>query len=154
MARHLDPAFRIFLDRLLDVSEELVGDCTVDDPVIERYREVAAGTDRNRILTVLASHDLGALFDYTHSKYRDLRLIDDRSAHERSEYAGIGDRERSVLNFFRRQFLRPRARSEIVQSASDTCQRKVLRVLDHRNDQAPVERNSYANVDRPAVDDV
>ena len=85
---------------------------------------------------------------------RDLRLADDRRAHERAEDAGIGDRERAVLHFARIELLRARALGEIVERPREPGQREVVGVLDDRNDQPPVERDGDADVVLLAVDDV
>ena len=77
-----DSVLGIFLESLLHVREELVGDRSVDDAVIERNREIRARADGDGILAICARDHLRALLDGADSKNRDLRLVDDRRTHE------------------------------------------------------------------------
>ena len=67
---------------------------------------------------------------------------------------GIRDREGAVLHLARIEPLRARAIREVVERSRESGQRQIVGVLDHRDDQAPVERDRDADVDLLAVDDL
>src|SRR5207237_2297720 len=59
----LHSGFGIFLERLSDVGEELVCHRAVDDAMIERYREIRARQNCDRILAVMPRQNLWAFLD-------------------------------------------------------------------------------------------
>src|SRR4051812_16625424 len=76
------------LEPLLDAGHELVGNGTVDQPVIEPERQVPHRPYRNRIVD-----DDGALLDRAHAEDRNLRLVDDGEAELRAKTARVRDGE-------------------------------------------------------------
>ena len=76
-----------------------------------------------------------------------LRLIDDGRPDDRAEHAGVGDSERALLDLVRTQLLGPGPLTEVVDGPGDAQQRELVGVLDHRDDQPPVERHRDADVD-------
>ena len=61
--------------------------------------------------------------------------------------AGIGDREGALLHLFGLQFFGARALGQIVDGALQAQKILLVGVLDHRHDQAPVQRHGDADVD-------
>src|SRR6476469_8328962 len=104
----LNRALWKFLDRLLHESEELVCHRTVDHSMVERDREIGTRANRDGVFAVSTGNDFRTLLDRADAHDSDLWLIDDWRAHQRSEHARIGDRERTVLHFFGGELLRPR----------------------------------------------
>src|SRR5262249_46140481 len=88
------------LQSFLDLVQELVGDGTVDHRVVVAQCDVAHGANGDRVV----DHDR-SFFNRPEAKNADIRLADHGQAEEAAEYAGVGDRERAFLNFFRAQLL-------------------------------------------------
>ena len=137
------------LEPLAQVAEEAAGVGAVDEPVVVRQRDVHHRPDRDHVLAELVLDDPRPLDERVGAEDRRLRLADDRRAVERAEPARIRDRERAALHVVRQQLLRARALGEVGDRARDAEQVEVLRVLDHRDDQAlaVLERDRDAEVD-------
>src|SRR5712692_10926847 len=100
--------FRCF-DHVPHSSQELIGHCSVNHPVIEAQSEHADLPNRNRVV-----NDNRALLDHPHTQYRHLRLVDDRRASPAAKRAGVGDSEGSPLHFIGFELFRARSLAEIV----------------------------------------
>src|SRR5262245_13316430 len=112
-------------------------------------REVRHRPNPDRIV----DHDR-ALFDRTDAENRDLRLVDDWHPKLCPELAGVRDRERAAMYFVRIQTLRPCTLGDIRNRATETEYVFLVRVLDHRHDQAVVESNGDSKIDVLLVNDV
>ncbi len=71
-----------------------------------------------------------------------------------AENAGVGDRKRALGDFLRLELFRSGAHGEIVQRARQSQEILLLGVLDHRDDQAPIQRHGDADVAFLVQDDV
>ena len=85
---------------------------------------------------------------------RHLRLVDDGRAEQRAEAAGVGDGERAALHLVGLELLGARARGQVGDRAAQAEHVLLVGVLDHRHDQALIERHGDADVDVLLVDDV
>ena len=117
--------------------------------MIEAQREHSNLSNRNRII----DHDR-PLLDHTDTEYSHLRLVDDRSARPSAKSTGICDRESPALYLVGFKLLLSRALAEIVDRPRQTKQRLLISASNHRNDQSPIERDRYADVDVFFVDDL
>src|SRR5262245_29017458 len=120
--------FRKMFKGLFYESHEAIRVGTVDDAVVERQRKISAGSDRHRILAVIAGHHFDALLQPADTQDSHLRLVDDRRAYHRSEDARVRDRERAILDFARIEALAPGAIREVVERSRKAGQRQVIRV--------------------------
>src|SRR5262245_41237205 len=102
------------LQPLLDEREEPAGVGAVDETVVVAERQVTHRPNRNRIV-----NDDVPLLDYTYAQNRDLWLIDERQAVERTKNARVRDGERAALNFLGVELLRTRAHGEIADGAAE-----------------------------------
>src|SRR6185503_19938562 len=59
----LQHVFRKRFQRFLRVCQELIGNCTVDEPMVERNREVRTHANRDGVFPVGAGKDFGAFLD-------------------------------------------------------------------------------------------
>ena len=123
----------------------------VHDTVIEGEREHARGADGQHVAAIHGD-DGRLLLDRPHAQDRGLGLVDDRRADDRAEDAGVGDRERALLHFVGTQLLGARPLAEIVDGPRQAEERQLVGVLDHRDDEPPVERHRDAEVDVPPED--
>src|SRR5436190_10463961 len=139
--------------RFLHESKELVRDRAIDYAMVERDRKVRAGANGDGVFPVSAGQNFWPLLDSANAENGNLRLVDDRRAHQRSKDSRIGDGEGSFLYFLRRQLLGASARRQIVQCARDSRKREIVGALDHGNDQSPIQRHGDTNVDLLSVDD-
>src|SRR5581483_10600768 len=154
-ARHdLESGLGERFELLLHERQELVRDRAVDQTVIEAQRQVRARADRDRILAILALDHFWTLLDRADAHDRDLRLVNDGRAQQRPENAGVRDRERALFHFLGLEALGARPVREVVQLARNADHAQLIRVLDDRNDQAPVERDGDSNVVLLAVDHI
>src|SRR5215208_1572049 len=83
-----------------------------------------------------------------------MRLADDRRTEEPAEYTRIRDRKRSAGDFVRAKFFRPCTISKIIRRECKSGERQRVGLLDHRNDQSPIERHRHPEIDVTLVDDV
>ena len=137
------------LEPLAQVAEEAAAVGAVDEPVVVGEREVHQRPDRDHVLAELVLDDPGALDERVGAEDPDLRLADDRRAVEGAEAARVRDRERAALDVVGEQLLRAGAGRDVGDRAGRPEQVEVLRVLDHRHDQAlaVLERDGDAEVD-------
>jgi hypothetical protein len=126
-----------------------MGDGAVHHAMVVAQGDIAHGADGDGVV----DHHR-PLFDGAEPENADVGLADDRQTEEAAEDAGIGDGEGAFLNLFRLQFLGACALGEIVQSALDPEKIFFVGILDDRNDQAPIEGHSDADVDFLVEDDV
>ena len=96
------------LDVVLDLHEELHRLATVDEAVVVAERDVHHRPDDD-----LATLDHRSIRDLVQAEDADLRRVEDRRAHERSEHAAVGDGERAALQILERQRAVLRALGEV-----------------------------------------
>src|SRR4051812_44774983 len=118
-----DRHIRVALEVLLEVCKELVSVGAIDDPMIEREREIGARADGDRIFAVRAGDHLGTFLDRSEAQDRGGAQWNDRRAHERAEHTGVGDGERRALHFFGLESLRSGAFGQIVERLGQPGQR-------------------------------
>ena len=100
-----------------------------------------------------SSMTTGALLDGADAEDRQLRLVDDRHPELGAEGARVGDREGAAVHLLVLELLGAGARGEVDDAAAQVEQVALLGAMDHRHDQAPVERDGDAEVDVLRVDD-
>src|SRR4029077_17180166 len=141
----LAPVFQ----RFLDLVQELMGDGAIDHAMVVAQRDVAHGADGDGVVD-----DHRALFNGAEAENSDVGLADDRQTEEAPENARISDGESAFLHLFGLQLLGARAFGKIVQIALDAEEVFLVGVLDDRDDQAPFEGYSDADIDFLVQDDV
>src|SRR5690606_9264270 len=109
-------------------------------------RKVCHITYSDKIFAIRGSHYFCAFFDGSDTKYRNLRLIDDRRAEKPAKNARIRDGECPALNLVRVKFLCSCTIGKIVCRNCKFGKRKVARTLYHRHDQAPIEGNCHTEI--------
>src|SRR5262245_61238408 len=127
----------------------------VDEAVVVRQRQVHQRPDRDDVVPELVLYDPWPLHERIRAEDRRLGLVDDRRPVEGPEAAGVGDGEGAALDVVREELLRPRALGDVGDRAGGALEVQVLRVPDHRDDQAfpLLERDRDAEVDiRPRND--
>ena len=93
--------------------------------------------------SVVGDHD-GRLGNSAHAHDGGVRLVDDGQSEDRAKLAGIGDGEGRAFHFFRLEFLVAGALAQIADAALQAEEVQFVGILQHRNDQAPVERDRDA----------
>src|SRR5215467_7759811 len=101
----------------------------------------------DRVVAVGIGHYHGLLEDPAHSQDGYLRLQDDRQSKLRAEDAWVRDGDGASLNVIGHQLFAAGALAQIADGALQSYKAQVLRALDHRHDQAPVQRHGNADVD-------
>src|ERR1700745_109146 len=138
----LDQRFGPVFQRVFYLVQELVGHSAVHYAVIVAQCDVAHGADGDGIVD-----DYRALFDGAKAENADVGLADDRQSEQAAENSWIGYGKGSFLHFFRTQLLSARALGQVVHVALDAENVLFVGVLDHRNDEAPIEGYGNAHVD-------
>ncbi len=121
--------------------------------MIKTKCEALDGTDRDGVVAVLVGKDFSFLVQAADAEDRTLRLVDDRHSKLLAEDTGVCQRESSTRDFIRRQLLPAGAVGYIDDGAGDAEEVLLLRLLDDRDDEAPVERYGDADVDVLVVTD-
>src|SRR5262245_41424394 len=83
--------------------EECRSQCSINDTMVIRHGDVHHMTDRNRITLLCFDHHRSFL-DSTNCQDSYLRLVDDRSSHQATECAYIGEGESTTLRIVGFQF--------------------------------------------------
>ena len=83
----------------------------------------------------------------------EIRLIDDGQTENSAELAGIGDGESRAFHLFRLEFFVAGALAQVADATLQTEEIQLVGILQHRNDQAPVERDRDSNIDVAMVAD-
>src|SRR5579883_2285536 len=138
-----------FLDALLDADEERHGLAAVDDAVVVGKREVHHRT----CLDLVADHHRAHL-DLVHAQDRRLRRVEDRRRHQRAVNAAIRDRERAAREILDGELAVARLAAELADPLPDICEPHLIRVADHRHDEALAGADGDADVVMVLVDDV
>src|SRR6476660_2756174 len=141
----LEDIGRPALENSLYLLTKLIRQRTVDQPMVERQRQMCLGTNGNCI----AFHDCGHFFDRPDSQDRDLWLIDHRCRKNTAEAAKIRNRKRAALHLIGLQLTRARAGRQIDDGSLQTGYILFVGVPDHGHDQAAFERDSDADIDVP-----
>ena len=103
----------------------------------QRHAQVGHRADRDRVVAELVGDHDRALDDRLGVEDRDLRLVDHRRGDDRAVAAGVGDRERAAADLVRRRAgSRGRACARSLMRLARPSTLEVLRVADHRHDQA------------------
>src|SRR5580700_608489 len=116
--------------------------------------EMHHGADGDGVVAVFVGDDDGLLDDSADAHDGDLRLVDDRHAELGSKDAWVGDGEGATLHFVGLELLGAGALAEVADGALQSDEAALLGVLDHGNDQSPVEGYRDAEVDGRVVADV
>ena len=98
-------------------------------------------------LPSLSVSDVGLLVQAADAEDRRLRLSDDRHSELLAEDARVGQRKCAARDLIRRELLVARALGKIHNRARNAEEVLLLGLLDHRNDQSPVQRDRDADVD-------
>ena len=96
---------------------------------------------------------IGLLVEPADAEDRRLRLVDDGRAELLAEDAGVGEGKRPAGDFVRGELLAARAVGDVDDGARDAEEVLLLRLLDDRHDQSPVQRHRDADVDVLVVAD-
>ncbi len=80
-----------------------------------------------------------------------VRLIDDRQAEDRAELAGVGNGEGRAFDFFRLELFVAGALAEVGDAALQAQEVQFVGVLEHGDDQSPVERDRDADIYVPVI---
>src|SRR6266511_2676479 len=121
--------------------------------MIYRERHVAHRPHNDLLFTVHLISDNAAL-EFSHAEYRRLRLVDDyRSRDDASADAVIGDGEGAVLNVLWLQRAATCPLSQILKAMSNAEKIELLRLHDHRDNQASV-RKCRRDADVDVVEDL
>lgn len=137
----------------LEVGHELARVGTIDDAVVEAERETLDGADGDGVVAVLVREDFGFLVEASDAENRALRLVDDRRAELLAEDAGVREGEGSTGDLVGRELLAAGAFGDIDDRAGNTEEVFLLRLLDDRDDETPIECDSDADVDVLVVTD-
>src|SRR3984885_8071675 len=145
----LQDAFGPILQRVFQLSHELMGHGTVHYAVIVGERQIHHAANGYRVVNYYR-----ALFDCAQAEDRDIGLIDYRQAEQAAEDAGVGDGEGAFGDFLGLEFFGAGAFGKIVHGARDAQEIFLLGILYDWNDQAPVESYGDADVAFFVQDDV
>src|SRR5579872_1756251 len=144
------PRFQI----LLHLGHELVGDRSVDQPMVVAKSEVNDGADSDGVVALFIGNDHGLLGNATNAHDGGVRLVDDGQSEDGSELAGIGDREGRALDVLGLEFLGTSALAEISDATLQTEKIEISGVLQDGNDKSPIKRNGNTHVDVAVIADV
>src|SRR5438093_9261848 len=134
------------LEVVLDDGHELIRHRAVNQPVVIAERQVGHRSNGDGIV----DHNW-TLFNRTHTENRDLRLIDDRHAEQRTKDTGIGNREGAASHFIRLHLLRSSASSQVRDGSAEAEQVLLVSLLYDGDDQAPIESHSDSGIDGAMV---
>ena len=150
LADFFGPGFEV----LFDLGHELVGYCSVDQPMIVAQREVNDRTDRDGVIAIFVGDDHGLLHDSADAHNRGVRLIDDGEAEHGSELTWIRDRERGSFDILGLELLDASALAEIGDAALQAQEVEISGIFENGNDQSPIEGDRDSDVDVAMVADV
>ena len=136
--------------QLLDhVEAEGSGSDSVDDPVVERDRDVSHGADDD--LTVADDRPLD---DPVEPDDRDLGVVDERRDQEPAELACARDRDRRVAELLDAEAAGSRAFGEATHVGVQLCDRAPRAASHHRDDEPVVGLHRDTHVDAVEEDDL
>ncbi len=101
------------------------------------------------VAVVGRDHDR-ALGDRLHRDDADLGHVDDRHHQVGAEAPGVVDGERAAAEVVEPELVRPGPGRDVEDRGVEAVDRELVRVPDHRHDQAVVDRDRHADVD-PAL---
>ena len=104
-------------------------------------------TDRDGVIAVLVGDNHRGLGNSADTQNRRVRLIDDGQSEYSAELARIGDGEGRAFHLFGLEFLAACALTQIADAALQAEEIQFVGILQHRNDQTPIERNRDAEID-------
>jgi len=137
----------------LEVGHKFAGVGSVDDAVIETKSESLDRADRDGIVAVLVGKDFSFLVQTADAEDRALRLVDDWRSELLAEDTRVCQREGAAGDLVGRQLLPAGAVGYIDDGTGDAEEVLFFRLFDDRYDEAPVERDSDADVDVLVVTD-
>src|SRR5271166_2851364 len=142
------------LQILLHLRHELVGNCAVNQAVIVSQSEVNDGANGNGVIAVLVGDYHGLLGDAAYTHDCGVRLVDDGESEDGAELAGIGDSESGAFDVFGLELLGAGTFPEISDAALQTEEVQIASILQHGDDESPVECYGNAHVDEAMIADV
>src|ERR1039458_1785073 len=162
MTRWLDDQMTRFLladlftpvfESLLYDHHELVSQGAIDNAMVVAQREGNDGTDGDGIGAVFVGDHHGLLGDTADAHDSHVRLVDDGQAEHGAKLAGVGDGKGCTFDISGHELFRTGPLAEIGDVALQSEEVEFVGVLEHGDDETPIERNGDARVDVLVVAD-
>ena len=146
--------FAPIFDGFLQLGHELIGDGAVDQPMVVAESQVDDGADGDGIVAIfVGDNDQGILVIPPTPRIAEFGWLMMRQSENCAELAGIGDRKCRTFHLIRFELLGASPFSQIADPALQTEEIQLVGILQHWNDQAPVERDRDTNIDVAMVAD-
>src|SRR5450755_3063807 len=106
---------------------------------------------RDGVIPVLIGYDNRRFGNSAYAHNRRVRLIDDRKSKHGAKLAGIGDSKSGPFHIFGSKLLRTRALTEVADTPLQSEEIEIARVLEHRDNESPIEGNGNAHIDAAVI---
>jgi hypothetical protein len=138
-------------DILFHLSHELVGDCAVDKAMIVAQGEVDDGADGDGVGAIFVGYNHGLFGDAADAHDCGVRLVDDGQSEDSAELARVRNSKSGTFNIVGLELLGASALAEIGDTALQSKEIQVARILEDGNDESPVQRDSDAHVNLAVI---